>query len=88
MICSQDNYRIYSKYYFLVHYRRCGLQPRGLVPTSRSPPATCPQAVNSARRRKPEGSWQHADVGSRCARLSSLARARVQVLLKPTGRAP
>ena len=72
----------------MVHYRRCGLQPRGLVPTSRSPPATCPQAVNSARRRKPEGSWQHADVGSRCTRFSSLARARVQVLLKPTGRAP
>ena len=72
----------------MVHYRRCGLQPRGLVPTSRSPPATCPQAVNSAHRRKPEGSWQQADVGSHCTRFSSLARAWVQVLLKPTGQAP
>lgn len=58
----------------------------------RQPPAPlpphAPEAVNSMHRRKPKCSWQQADVGSRCSSFPTLARARVQVLLKPTDLAP
>lgn len=47
----------------MVHYRRCGLQPRGLVPTSRLLPPRAPRLWTLRAGGNPEGSWQQQDMG-------------------------